>query len=475
MNTNDINKKLFEEYQNLVLKQWKFLDYGWQIVAKRKNHRTKILKIDNIEKIKKKLEKKLGIIPVYYFLTILFEAYDYKGPYNNVEKGLVILYYLVENISMDEMNDYIPKSSFYDIYREFYIKKCEKLNKILNYSLENMFSNIRIRLFSALLYNPALFTQVTLYLDGHDTRGIEIGCKNKADYYSYKLKKAGLRTQICIDPNDMILYVSKSEPCGINNDGSMFLRMKIEKKINNIDCMALDGGYNLYVKQIIDNSDLNDHNFVYPIRKEKNINLNEIEIEYNEQFGSFRSKIEKTFADLGSTFKRFNNKKPIRTTDKDILNIQFKIAIVLMNIKKFVKITNLNHKDYHTYWLNENFDFEIKCEYDIIGLSSHILPNINDRINNLRNMKELQKQFLGLETSYENNLTSTNQNVQEDEYMENNYEVERILDHKGISEFDSFYLVKWKGYDNSENSWVHYSNFNTKECISNYWKSSLDE
>lgn len=54
---------------------------------------------------------------------------------------------------------------------------------------------------------------------------------------------------------------------------------------------------------------------------------------------------------------------------------------------------------------------------------------------------------------------------------ENNYEIDIILDHKELVVEDSFYLVKWRDYDNSENSWIHYTKFNTFECINTYWNS----
>ncbi|KAI8080310.1 hypothetical protein BDF21DRAFT_324219, partial [Thamnidium elegans] len=170
-------------------------------------------------------------IPTYFFLTILFGDQDYPGPYNNIEKGLLVLYFIVKN-------------------------------------------------------------------------------------------------------------------------------MNIYNKINEMDCIALDGGYTLFVNNIINNSNLNNHNFVFPIRKEIGINLNEIELNYNDQFGGFRSKMEKCFADIGHTFERLNNTKSFITTDIKIFNIQMKIASVLLNVKKFVELNKLDVFDFHAYWLNDQFDYE---------------------------------------------------------------------------------------------------------------------
>lgn len=51
------------------------------------------------------------------------------------------------------------------------------------------------------------------------------------------------------------------------------------------------------------------------------------------------------------------------------------------------------------------------------------------------------------------------------------FEIENILNHKGIMVEDSFYLVKWKSYTEDHNSWIHYSSFNTFDIINNYWNN----
>ncbi|CAO3618572.1 unnamed protein product [Mucor hiemalis] len=361
----------------------------------------------------------------------------------------------MENKSFEDMDIYLSKS----------------------YSLQNMFSSIKIRILNGLINNPNLFNQVTIHLDGHDKRGIVYGAEDKSIYYSYKLKKSGFRTQVAIDTNGMILFISDSQPCSTNNDGSMLTNMNIENKINLMDCIALDGGYSLYVNNIVNNSDLNDYNFVYPIRKEKNINLDENEVSYNNQFGSFRSTMEKTFSDLGLIFKRLNNKRSFLTTNINIYNIQLKIASVLLNIKRYVSINNIDHNDFHSYWVDDNFDFKYKHDY-INNIEDHVLLlKLNERINNLDKMKLLQQQFLGLELSntsnIKNNVSYSNEGMDIETSIENNksYEVETILDHKGLIVQDSYYLVKWKNYSNEDNSWEHYSRFNNFECINMYWNS----
>ncbi|KAG1168135.1 hypothetical protein G6F71_009248 [Rhizopus microsporus] len=48
------------------------------------------------------------------------------------------------------------------------------------------------------------------------------------------------------------------------------------------------------------------------------------------------------------------------------------------------------------------------------------------------------------------------------------YEVERIIRHKG-STGNRMYLVKWKGYNSRDNTWVREVDLNAKELLEEYW------
>ena len=50
------------------------------------------------------------------------------------------------------------------------------------------------------------------------------------------------------------------------------------------------------------------------------------------------------------------------------------------------------------------------------------------------------------------------------------FEVEKILDHKEEADGSFKYLVKWKNNDESENSWVKDSDFDSKKLINKYWE-----
>jgi hypothetical protein len=51
------------------------------------------------------------------------------------------------------------------------------------------------------------------------------------------------------------------------------------------------------------------------------------------------------------------------------------------------------------------------------------------------------------------------------------YEVDFIVKHRG-NHLNREYLVKWRNYPHSSNTWVKAKDFDTNDCITNYWKKS---
>lgn len=506
-------KDLKIEINKLVLNEWKFLSYDWKKITNKYKHRTELKNIKNIEEVKKELSSKLGYIAVFFFLTMLYTHREYPGPYLEIEKGLLLLYQLTSGFTSKNIKKYMPHSSFYAVYKKFWITNYESLNKYVNYCLYNMFSNIKIRVLSALIKNPKNYKNITTMLDGHDTTieydKPDISTQKK---WSYKLKSSGIRTQVLIDINEMVLSLSDSQLCGNSSDGGMFLNMKLYNKIKEQDCVALDGGYTLFIKQFENlckdkHINLDDKNFFYPIRKENGIALNTQEEHYNKVFGSFRSVVENQFKELYNKFKRFsNNNSIIKTDDIKYINLQLKVVFLLKNIQLFSDKFNIITQEHHKLWINENFEFPNE-----LRLIDIVYTNQMEQVKKLKELSKIQKDLLNL--SIENNQDSMLIDDEDENLNENNknesdvdfpeyknptkkrkkksknkdqldihnirnvnkdegiYEIEYIVTHKIIDKQYTF-LVKWKNYDNKENSWVKENDFIEKDIIRDYFQKN---
>ncbi len=348
---------LAKHFNQLLEEQWDFLDKGWPSMVPSNNHRTVSKEMGFIRQVKETLHKRLGAIPVYFFLTTIWPKCKYPGPYKEVEKGLVLLYHIVKGLSMEAMEPHMPKSSFHAIHTVFYKTEYNAHNKYITNCLATMFSTITIRLLSAKQKNPPLFSHVTLHLDGHDTRATYEG-ESSAEMYSYKLKKSGLRTQVAMDCNGMALWVSKSASCKNNADGTMLLAMKMDKKVHQMDCIAVDGGYTQFLKRLVEESDtLSLQNFAHPYHKKKSQDLTKEESFYNATFGSFRSQMESLFGDLGATFEKHNNRSPVLVDKKQTYNLQIKLALLLLNMKKMVALLKIPTEPIHAAWVREGFEY----------------------------------------------------------------------------------------------------------------------
>ena len=371
-----------------------------------------------------------------------------------------------------------------------------------------MFSNIKIRILSALIKNPKYFKHITLLLDGHDStikyNKPDISLQKKC---SYKLKTSGLRTQVVIDINEMVIIVSKSELCGESNDGSMFLNMKLYNKIYKHDCIAFDGGYTLFINQFIElcsskgYDDISDKNFFYSIWKENNIELNEQEKYFNKVFGKFRNTVENQFCELHNTFKRFsNNNSTIKTSDYKYINLQLKVSFLLKNIKRFSEKFNIITQPHHKLWEINNFEFP--CEQRLIDI---VYINEMEQLEKINEITKLQKEIMNLtldnnmildieENENENEINDESEDdfpelkgkikkrkyrsksinkikdinkVRDKNKVDNIYEIENIIEHKIIDKSYKF-LVKWKGFNSNDNSWISLSSFNEKELLVDY-------
>lgn len=72
------------------------------------------------------------------------------------------------------------------------------------------------------------------------------------------------------------------------------------------------------------------------------------------------------------------------------------------------------------------------------------------------------------------NTTEDAEKTNDEEESEEEYEVEKILAHTK-QQGKIFYLVKWKNYPDSENTWEPEACFNSRDLIKEYWKKVREE
>ncbi|KAG0195338.1 hypothetical protein BGX28_001635, partial [Mortierella sp. GBA30] len=277
-------RKLIKRLEELMEDEWEFLDDPWPICPKMKTfHRTEMKEIPRIQQMKDVLMRRLGPIAVFFFLCTIWSKHYFPGPYNALEKGIAFLYFFVAGETMDSMAQYIPKTTFHVIYSTFLKFERALFEKEINRCFTSMFSTPEIRIRSANVRNPSIFKHVTLMLDGHDSRATY--GEDKAAMYSYKLKKCGLRTQVAIDVNGMVLFTSKSASCRDNNDAKMLMEKGIGKKVHAMGCVAVDGEYTQRIGELVEKEKtLEERNFCFPIRKKRLQPLHDDETSFNAMF-----------------------------------------------------------------------------------------------------------------------------------------------------------------------------------------------
>lgn len=428
---------LNSEIQRLIVNKWYFLEYEWPILTPRFNHRSEMKPTKvNLRTIKDILLRQLGYIPVFYFLAVLYGAGEYPGPYYEIDKGLILLYHIMSGKTGVEMSEFIPYTSFYEVYKKFWITNRTKINKIVTKDLRELFSTIKIRLLSASIFNPDGFKNCTLFIDGHDSKikyyNSDVG---RNTLYSHKFKRPGVRTQTVNDVNNMVIWVSNSERCAIGNDGSMFIKMNLHKRMHIADCLAADGGYTLFINKFKEMStndgyDFSNKNMSCPIRKENGVKMTVDEESYNRKFGAFRSGNETIYANLADKFDRFNNNKAaVQVSDINVYNTQLKTGILLMNMWRFVEKANIKVEPHHMLWYNDDFEFPTKV--------SRINYVFLDKAKNDENYKEM----IELQDKYKNmSFDDNDMEIEEDEEEEEEEEIE--LKHKPYKRLKPVIVIK---------------------------------
>ena len=136
--TSEIDLYINNELNRIYNNHWKYLlSRDYRKTCSTKYYRTKIQSIPNIDKVKVNVYNKLGAIAVYIFLTSFCNNIKIPGAYNDLEKCILLLEFLLNGFSMSKMTIYMPESNFYRIYQAIFITQKDLLNKWSEYSIHN--------------------------------------------------------------------------------------------------------------------------------------------------------------------------------------------------------------------------------------------------------------------------------------------------------------------------------------------------
>lgn len=396
---NVYNDNLDAELKKIFNDKWNIINNDWDSIIKNipnksntliDNNNIKIKSISTIQGVKNILFNKLGHIPVYFFLNILFSNYNYSGKYSNIEKGIMLLYHLITGDDKNVIN--YKMKSYKKVFDEFYIYRYEELNEKVDKYLKTMFSNVKIRILNSRLYNNNALKTPTfvfntysqIYETNRSNKKLDIGYVTQ-----YLCDNSGFITYI----SDTKEYVNSGNNCKINYNELLFwdINLPIDEK----DVTTLDEDHIKFKQYFISNSkkkqknNINDNNFISPFIKD---NLSTEDILYNTLFNNFYFKGNNTISQIEDFFQIFKNKNSLKT-DIKIYNLQLKICTLLHNVYTFVDKYNIKSNNLHKAWIIDNFDFP---KNNILPIKPIIdFQQINPiKINN--KMDEVQINFLDL-------------------------------------------------------------------------------
>ena len=101
---------------------------------------------------------------------------ELNSPYNDLDCYLLLLYQLLNGSSSLDMEEFIPHSTFGNIYESFWKANLIELNNLSDLIMKNWFSTAKLRIATSKLKSPTEFNHVSLFGDGHDSR-VDFGNK----------------------------------------------------------------------------------------------------------------------------------------------------------------------------------------------------------------------------------------------------------------------------------------------------------
>lgn len=374
--TNNVEQqKILQKINKLIIGDIDQIKYKWNLINENYfttiKQKTNLKIINNIKTIKDDISKKLGILGPHYFLSEFFCNYDYSCPYNNLEKGLLIIYEILNSISFQDedenhISNYMPASSYYEIKKELYNIQKKNLNNWLDISLLEMFSSDVLRLDRKMMEKDDDIQHVTLKLFIYD---------NTKNIDNYDRKENKFLTPFICDRKGFIIWV-----------GNTFKKTKnytldiidLKEIMSNTDCLVIP--YPEHVDKLIN---YNNNNFVLKNYCFKILNDKNIPISIN--FNNLIDNLNKNILQELNIFKKLSS---INCGNNMIYyNLQFKLAALLLNFKKGVDYILNNNDIKYKRWLNDDCRFINNKKINVMKHKYLYSDNYkNDIENNQRNV-----------------------------------------------------------------------------------------
>ena len=108
--------------------------------------------------------------------------------------------------------------------------------------------------------------------------------------------------------------------------------------------------------------------------------------------------MEALFGELGSTFEKHNNRKPVLVDKKQTYNLQLKLCLMLLNMKKMVAMLQIHEEPIHTAWCRDGFEYPA-TDNDVEQPMEYV--DISTLVEDGNALAKLQQEFLGLDIGNE--------------------------------------------------------------------------
>lgn len=95
------------------------------------------------------------------------------------------------------------------------------------------------------------------------------------------------------------------------------------------------------------------------------------------------------------TFTKFSHTVVNKVSEKETFGVQYKLACLLMNIKRFVALRSIPTEQHHMLWLQNGFDYPNKTEQE----TTYTLPNIKVKLSQSQDLLATRKAFFDMAIS----------------------------------------------------------------------------